>query len=164
MPQPNEFFEHIPEVIKQASQSKLGIAALLAIIVGCLAWGFFRKAPIRIRIAIWLLIFGGTVAFYAESVEKAVEIGVDKSVIVSGTVVESPSNDPIKLAQISLVGRPETAVSDDNGNFMLKIVGEGKGQLDLRLRVRHDNYEPYDSQISAPGPALLVPLHHIHSN
>lgn len=162
MPQPDEFFEHIPEVIKQASQSKLGIAALLAIIVGSLAWGFFRKATIRTRIAIWVLIFGGTVAFYAESVSKAVEIGVDNSLIVSGTVVDSPSNDPIKLAQISLVGRSESAVSDDNGNFLLKLVGPGKGQVDLELRVTSDGYQAYDSHITAPSQPLLVPLHHRH--
>lgn len=89
-------------------------------------------------------------------------VGANNSVVVSGTVVEWPSNDPVKRAQISLVKRPETAVSDDNGNFVLKIVGADNAPADVRLKVTRDGYTPYESQITVPGSPLLIQLHHIH--
>jgi hypothetical protein len=161
----SEFFKALPDIIKNASQSPLGIIALLAIILGLLAWGFFREAPLRARLAIWLLILLGTTGFFVATVNASHSMSDSPTVsattntlAVTGTTVDAISNDSIKQAQITLVGRPESAVSDDNGNFRLELRTHGEAQADLRLRVTKVGYEPYDSQITAPANGFVVPL------
>jgi|ERR1700733_7011584 len=158
----NEFFSVIPEAIKQASGSPLGILALLAIILGLLGWFFFQRGPIWAKFTVWILLFAGAVMFFAVSVATAASIGAKGFLTVSGTVVDSTSNDALKLAQVSIVGTPENAVSDDNGYFSLEIARAGNAQIDLRLRVSKEGYQPYDSTITAPCPPMVVLLHRSH--
>lgn len=160
--QQTEFLKALPAVIGQASQSTLGFLSLLSVILGLLAWVFFKDASIKVRSAIWAAIFGGAIAFYAASVGSAIQIGVKAAVVVpiSGTVVDSKSNDPIGLAQITVAGRSENTTSDDNGTFNLQLVGTGNGQVEVRLRVTRQGYRVSDSLITAPNTSLVVQLHH----
>lgn len=134
---------------------------------GSLGLGLFSEAPLRARLAIWLLILAGTTGFVVANVNASHGMSDSPTVpattdtlTVTGTTVDAISNDSIKQAQITLVGRPESAVSDDNGNFRLELRTHGEAQADLRLRVTKVGYEPYDSQITAPANGFVVPLRH----
>lgn len=163
----SELIKALPDIIKNASQSPLGIIALLAIILGLLAWGFFREAPLRARLAIWLVISFGTTGFFVATLNTSPGMSHSPTVrptanmlTVTGTTVDAISNDAIKQAQITLVGRHESSVSDDNGNFRLELRTRGEAQTDLELRVTKAGYESYDSQITAPADGYVVPLRH----
>lgn len=53
----------IPDIIREAAQSQLGILALMIIAIALLGYAFFRTAGERIRIAMFVLLFAGVVAF-----------------------------------------------------------------------------------------------------
>ena len=53
----------LPEIVEQASQSERGTLALLVIVLFGLACYFFRGAALGVGILIWLIVFGGTVAY-----------------------------------------------------------------------------------------------------
>jgi hypothetical protein len=162
----NELFKALPDIIKNASQSRLGILALLAIIVGCLAWGFFREAPVKVRLATWSLILVGTISFFIATTDAsrgtksspAIQ-ATTNALSIAGTTVDAASNETVRQAQISLVGRPETAVSDNSGNFRLELSGRVGAQADVRLKVSKVGYDPYESQVTAPHDAYVIPLH-----
>jgi hypothetical protein len=59
----DELLKNLPEIIKAASQSKLGIVALSCVALAVLAYLFFRSARIAVRIGIFVLLFAGVVAF-----------------------------------------------------------------------------------------------------
>jgi hypothetical protein len=52
-----------PEIIKQAATSPLGILALMIIGLAVLAFFFFRGAPVKVRVVIYVMLFFGVVAF-----------------------------------------------------------------------------------------------------
>jgi hypothetical protein len=56
-------FANAPEIISKASQSPLGIFALMILVTGILAFVFFRAAPVAVRSSVFFLIFTGVVAF-----------------------------------------------------------------------------------------------------
>jgi len=58
-----QLIEHAPDIIEKAAQSPLGIFALMILVVGVLAVLFFERAPVRVRVFIFVLIFGGVSAF-----------------------------------------------------------------------------------------------------
>ena len=58
-----EFFENLAEIIKAASQSNLGIFALLAIALAVLAYFFFSGTSEKIKTAIFTMLFFGVFAF-----------------------------------------------------------------------------------------------------
>lgn len=162
----NQVVQALPDIIKNASQSPLGIIALLAVILGILAWAFFRKESLGVRLSIWAIILLGAILFCVATVKASNHIGelegkqpATDRLLVTGTTVDAVSNDAIARAQITLVGRSESAVSDDNGNFTIEILGNGEPQINLRLRVSKDGYAPYDVQITAPATGFVVPLH-----
>src|SRR6476660_3412569 len=63
-----------PEVIKQASQSKLGILALMILLLAGLALTFFRKESSKVKLAIFVLALLG-VALYAKAMMDANDTG-----------------------------------------------------------------------------------------
>ena len=56
-------FKSLPEVIKAAAQSPLGILALLVVALSILAYVFFARAAVKIRVGIFVLLFAGVVGF-----------------------------------------------------------------------------------------------------
>lgn len=58
-----DFFEHLPEIIKTASASNLGIVALMLIIFSVLSWGFFRKSSEKWKLTSLVLFFVGCILF-----------------------------------------------------------------------------------------------------
>ena len=61
----NELAKSLPEIIKQAATSPLGILALMIIGLAILAFFFFRGASERTRLVIFVMLFFGVVAFGA---------------------------------------------------------------------------------------------------
>jgi hypothetical protein len=55
----------LPEIITAAAQSYLGILALLSVALSVLAYFFFAKASEKVRVAIFVLLFLGVIAFGA---------------------------------------------------------------------------------------------------
>lgn len=58
-----KLFESAPEIIREAAKSPLGLFALMILALAILAFFFFREASERTRIAIFVLMVIGVVAF-----------------------------------------------------------------------------------------------------
>jgi len=54
---------HLPEIIKAASASSLGIVALMLILFSALSWGFFRRSSEKWKLTSMLLLLIGCVLF-----------------------------------------------------------------------------------------------------
>jgi len=162
----NELFKALPDIIKNASQNPLGILALLAIIIGGLAWGFFREAPVRVRLAAWSLILVGTISFFIATANAShgtkslpAKQAPTDALSVAGTTIDAVSKEAVPHAQISLVSRDEKTDSDNNGNFVLELSGQVGTQSDVLLRVSKVGYDTYDSKVTAPVDGLEIALH-----
>ncbi len=59
----DQLFKSLPDIIKAAAQSQLGILALLVVALAILAYIFFAKARVKIRVGIFVLLFAGVVGF-----------------------------------------------------------------------------------------------------
>jgi len=58
-----EGIKSVPDIIKAAATTPLGIFGLMIICLGVLGFTFFNKANQYIKLLIFLLFFGGVVAF-----------------------------------------------------------------------------------------------------
>lgn len=59
----DQLFKSLPDIIKAAAQSQLGILALLVVALAILAYVFFAAAAVRVRVGIFVLLFAGVIAF-----------------------------------------------------------------------------------------------------
>ena len=59
----DQLFKTLPDIIKAAAQSQLGILALLVVALSILAYAFFAKAAVRVRVGIFVLLFAGVIGF-----------------------------------------------------------------------------------------------------
>ena len=66
---------NIPEIIQQAAKSTLGLFALGMIAVSIIGFFFFHKEGWRIRFLIFILLFGGLIAFGAAFVHEQNPVG-----------------------------------------------------------------------------------------
>src|SRR5882757_1637917 len=90
----------IPEIIKQASQSQLGILALLIIVLFGLAFYFFRKASVQWRALIFLLIFSGVCTYVWEINRVA---GRPISVHYVGRVLDKLTSSPLSESKVTVI-------------------------------------------------------------
>ena len=58
-----DIVEHLPEIIKTASASNLGIVALMLILFSALSWGFFRRSSEKWKLTSLVLLLIGCVLF-----------------------------------------------------------------------------------------------------
>src|SRR5271165_5838518 len=88
----------VPDIIKAAAVSPLGIFALMIICLSALGFAFFNKANQYVKLVIFLCLFGGVVAFGISVVKVA---GEDKTTPTDGhsptlsttAVIPSPTVD-----------------------------------------------------------------------
>ena len=59
----DQLFKSLPDIIKAAAQSQLGILALLVVALSILAYVFFAKAAVKVRVGIFVLLFAGVIGF-----------------------------------------------------------------------------------------------------
>ena len=79
------------------------------------------------------------------------------SVAVAGTVVDQTTNRAIGQATISIVGRAETYVTEDNGNFRIELQANIPKDGLVRIHVVKTGYVPYDGT-TTPTETLIVQL------
>jgi hypothetical protein len=77
--------------------------------------------------------------------------------VIAGTVVDASTNSTIGQARISIVGRSETSVAEDNGNFRLELYADLPREGVVRLHVAKDGYLPSD-QTTTPTNTLIIQL------
>ena len=92
-----EGIKSVPDIIKAAATSLLGIFALMIICLGVLGFAFFNKANKYLKLVIFLLFFGGVVAFGFSIVNEA----STQKTSVSGAASPSATVLPAKSATIS---------------------------------------------------------------
>jgi hypothetical protein len=59
----DQLFKSLPDIIRAAAQSQLGILALLVVALSILAYVFFARASVKIRVGIFVLLFAGVIGF-----------------------------------------------------------------------------------------------------
>ena len=132
----------IPEIIKQASQSQLGILALLIVVLFGLAFYFFRSAPIRWRALIFFVFFCG-VAVYAWEIFRIA--GRPASVHYVGRVLDKLTSAPLPESKVTVTLSNKSEPprqTDSDGQFSFWISRSDPTQ-DATLRIDHEKYEPY---------------------
>lgn len=77
---------------------------------------------------------------------------------IAGTVVDSENNKPIPQALVSVSGRTESYVTEDNGNFRMNFKLNASEISNLRIRVTKGGYQPYDSSVTPPIDDLIIQL------
>jgi multisubunit Na+/H+ antiporter MnhG subunit len=136
----------VPEIIRAASASALGILALLIVILGVLAYVYFKSAPIKIRIGIFIaLLFGASL--YAFAIEKAAQSS--GMTAIDGMVADAEKGDSIDLATVTTTLSASPAVTDSNGVFHLKIRTPDPGEP-IVLHVAKSGYETIDWTVTPP--------------
>lgn len=78
--------------------------------------------------------------------------------VIAGTVVDGKTNDAIGQAILSIAGRTETYVTEDNGNFRIKLHSSLPGDGRVRLHVTKPGYMPYDGAVTPPEEDFIIPL------
>ena len=76
---------------------------------------------------------------------------------IAGRVVDQRTNLGIGQASISIVGRAETDVTEDNGNFRVNLQPPLPSDGTVRLHVVKTGYAPRD-ETTTPTEALIVQL------
>jgi hypothetical protein len=104
----------IPDIIKAASVSPLGILALMLVGIGIVAFLFFRTSSSQVRFAVLSLLLVG-VGLYAYQIESLVE----SPAIVKG-IVFSDHNAILGGVQVDCAEAP-SVLTDDDGRFALAL-------------------------------------------
>jgi hypothetical protein len=149
----------IPEIIKQASQSQLGILALLIIVLFGLAFYFFRKAPVRWRALIFLVFFSG-VCVYAWEINRVA--GRPVSVHYVGRVLDKLTSAPLPESKITVTFNSNSQPpreTDSDGQFSFWLSRTDPTQ-DATVHVDHVSYAPYERIVASDASNQLgnIPL------
>jgi hypothetical protein len=115
-----DIWQSIPDIIKEAATSPLGIFALMIVALAILAFYFFKDAGTKVKLTIFLLLFVGVAVFAAKVVYKANEVAAADS-HEHTTQRSSPaatshqdSAEPASSATIPQFGGP-TSIPGDTG-------------------------------------------------
>src|ERR1035438_5228943 len=65
------FLKNWPEIIKAAATSTLGILALMVLVLAALALAFFRNAPVKVKVWIFVMLFLGVLGFGSTVVHRS---------------------------------------------------------------------------------------------
>ena len=77
------------------------------------------------------------------------------SLTIGGTVVEASTNRAIGQARISIVGRAETSLTEDNGNFRIELRSDIPKDEIVRLHVVKDGYHPSDETTTQTNTLII---------
>jgi hypothetical protein len=81
---------------------------------------------------------------------------VKQPLVVAGRVVDEVSNDPIGQAAVTIAGRPESYITEDNGNFRIELDRSAAISHRVRIQVSKNSYAIWDRSIDVPGENLIV--------
>jgi hypothetical protein len=149
-----------PDIIKAASASPLGILALLVLVLGFLAYVYFKSAPLSIRIGIFAALLLGASLYAVAITNAAQKKGADGPtsqtvpngvIAIDGTVADTVKGDSIALAAVTTALSASPAITDSNGVFHLKIKTPDPGEsVVLVLHVAKSGYESLDWTVTPP--------------
>lgn len=111
-----QLFKSLPDIIKAAAQSQLGILALLVVALSILAYVFFARASMKVRIGIFVLLFAGVIGFGV-----AVLRASDPAVAPQAGEARAQKADLSSEARTLLTG----AASDPGGYVLYEKFGAG---------------------------------------
>ena len=109
-------FKSLPDVIKAAAQSQLGLLALLVVAISLLAYVFFAKASETSRLGVFVLMFFGVVGF-----------GVAMFMASSGQASAPGVEQRVRAVTLSAQARTllEGAAADPQGLVLYEKYGAG---------------------------------------
>lgn len=115
-----DFIEHAPQIIEQAAKSTLGILALMVLVLAVLSLIFFKNAPVKIRIAIFITLFIGVVGFAAVVAHQTAVVSNPKligpeSAIVGNWIQTHEDTNKIKYATVRIRLAPSSSAFELNG-------------------------------------------------
>ncbi|GEM_PF-3479275 len=76
---------------------------------------------------------------------------------IAGTVVDQVTNRGVGQASVTIVGRAETCVTEDNGNFRIKLQGDTPKSGVVRIHVAKRDYIPFDGT-TTPTETFVIQL------
>lgn len=143
-------YKSVPDIIKEASASPLGILALIILALAIMGVLFFRGAKIQVKMPIYLALVVGA-AVYAISIHNTPTVGKT----FQGHVKERPDDEPVAHALINadVDGGTETRLTDSSGDYVLTF-NSPKAQVE-EIAVEKDGYEPFTKNL--PGPPGAIP-------
>jgi hypothetical protein len=77
---------------------------------------------------------------------------------VAGIVVDTKTNRGIGQAAVSIVGRAESGVTEDDGNFRINLRDPAPQEGAIRIHVLKSGYAPYDGTTAIPTETLVIQL------
>jgi TIR domain len=78
--------------------------------------------------------------------------------LIAGRVIDSEDKSAISHALVSLSGRPESALTDDAGNYRILVTPRVANQI-FRLQVEKAGCTPIDRNVQPPEENLMLELH-----
>lgn len=72
--------------------------------------------------------------------------------------MDESSNGGIGQVQITVAGRSERALSEDSGNFYLRLELGSLPEGPMRLHARKNGYQPLDVGVTPPSEGLILQL------
>jgi len=103
--------------------------------------------------AVGVIVASLITIYYSNPKEPVKE---SNKIIIAGVVTEDGTNNPIGQAHIAIVGRNESDISQDNGNFKIIILGEGVKTV--RLRVSKKQYKVVDLSFDVPHESVQIQM------
>jgi hypothetical protein len=145
------------DIIREASKSPLGVLSLIVLILGSVAVTFFREATQSVRVAIYLLMFAGAVAYGIAIIRVPKQVPQ-----YAGYILDTETSKPVEGASVALDvdGTPHVRSSDSNGAFFFKVQDPTEVQ---DIRVDKQDYRHYEVQLRGdpsliPQPIRLAPV------
>lgn len=127
-----DYIEVIPEIIKAASASSLGILALIIVVFSILAYGFFRKEGPKVKLFVFLVLFSGSALFVnqmynAEPVMAAIVSDEDDSTTSENKTYSDapePPSSPSPKAETKPTNKPSRVAKESIKQKMSNKAGE----------------------------------------
>ncbi len=147
-----DFIVVIPEIIKAASASSLGILALIIVALSILAYGFFRNEGPKIKLFVFLVLVSGSTLFVqqmysAEPVMAATESGGDDP--TSAEIITPPDSpkpaSPPPPPPPKVATKPMATVSV---NKVPKITTKSLGKIAAKQGGRFTSMPTFKKKVS----------------
>jgi hypothetical protein len=137
---------YLPNIIQAASQSVLGIVALIVVTMGMVAYGLFRKSSGQKKLVALLMTLSGLILFgivvYRQEAKPAQ--------VLFGQINDARTGKPIANAKVSMEGGGPSIVaySDSDGEFT--ITPDKTFTNTASIRVQASGFNGVERLISLP--------------
>lgn len=114
------------------------------------------------KTSIWVAVIGAIAvmvsAWLSSSYKKTPTDNLKSTVehTIKGSCVDINTNKNLPQVNFSIVGRNETAFTDDNGNFVISL--QDTTVRTIRIHATKDGYRPTDRSLNVPSEDLVIPM------